>query len=239
LAQFDEKEMETILYRLWSSQREESGRADCIAEEVLGEYLSGLLGEETQRTIEAHLAACSACADDLVAAYKAPQDSTEELCPQQLVDRALALIPAEEGGEDFLDLVVRLVLDSLELMTTSGQLVSATASAQVRGKEKSTDNGILQVKKDLGEFEVTVEVERTESDLCQVAVMVKPKNGSAAEGLRLSLVSGGREQASYLARQGAVTFDRIPPGDYRLKVSDSGRSVGSIRLTIKEGRDGR
>jgi hypothetical protein len=141
--------------------------------------------------------------------------------------------------ENFLDLVVRLVLDSIELVTTSGQLVSVTAGAEVRGKVKSPVSGLLEVEKELGKFKIAVEVERTESDLCQVAVRVKTKGGSVAEGIRLSLMSGGREQASYLARQGAAIFDRIPPGDYRLKVSESGHSMGSIRLTIKESRNGR
>jgi hypothetical protein len=242
LAQFEEKEVEkveTVLRRLLSSHREGAGRADCVTEEVLAEYLSGQSGEESQDMIEAHVAACSACADDIVAAYKAAQHSEVETCPQPLVAKAMVLVPAETDSENFLDVVVRLVLDSLELVTTSGQFVAAAAAAEVRGKAKTPDSGILEVEKELGEFKITVEVERTESDLCQVTVRVKAKNGSVAEGIRLSLVSGGREHASYLARQGAVTFDRIPPGDYRLKVSDSGHSMGSIRLTMKESGNGR
>jgi hypothetical protein len=70
-------------------------------------------------------------------------------------------------------------------------------------------------------------------------VTVKLRSGAIADNIRLSLMSGEREQASYLARQGSAIFDRIPPGDYRLKVSDSGHSAGSIRLTIKEGSDER
>lgn len=238
MAQLEEKEMELIVRQLLGSQKQ-GERIGCITEEAMAEYLSGHGGAETRNVIEAHLANCRACADDLVAVYKTAQDPEAEMAPDRLVERAMALIPPGEGDESFLDLVVRLVLDSVELVTTSGRLVSTVAAAEVRGKAKSPDSGILEVEKELGQYSITVEVERTENDLCQVAVRVKLKNGSVAEGIRLSLVSGGREQASYLARQGAVTFDRIPPGDYRLKVSDSGHSMGSIKLTIKESRNGR
>jgi hypothetical protein len=71
--------------------------------------------------------------------------------------------------------------------------------------------------------------------LSQVVVNVRANAGAVADGIRLSLMSGGREAASYLARQGTAIFDRIGPGDYQLEVSESGHSVGSIRLTIKEG----
>ena len=83
---------------------------------------------------------------------------------------------------------------------------------------------MLHVESELGEFKVAVEVERLEGDLCQVAVNVKSNAGSVADGLRLSLMSGEREQASYLARQGAAIFDRIPPGEYQLRSEE--RRVG-------------
>jgi hypothetical protein len=59
-----------------------------------------------------------------------------------------------------------------------------------------------------------------------------------ADDIRLSLLAGGREQASYLARQGTVIFDRISPGDYHLAISENNVPLGSIRLTIKEGHHG-
>jgi hypothetical protein len=65
-------------------------------------------------------------------------------------------------------------------------------------------------------------------------VTVKSADGGLAEGLRFSLLSGERERASYLARQGAATFERIPPGDYQLAVTESSKSLGVIELTIKE-----
>ena len=68
-----------------------------------------------------------------------------------------------------------------------------------------------------------------------LVVKATPKAGSVADGLRFSLLSRGREQASYMARQGSAIFERIVPGDYQLAVAESGNCLGTIELTIKEG----
>jgi hypothetical protein len=108
----------------------------------------------------------------------------------------------------------------------------------VRGKLESSGTTVLQVEKEMGRFKVAVEVEPVEDELCQLAVTVKTGGASPADGIRLSLLAGGREQASYLARQGTAIFDRISPGDYSLAISESNAALGSIRLTIKEGHHG-
>jgi hypothetical protein len=76
-------------------------------------------------------------------------------------------------------------------------------------------------------------VERIETDLCQVVVNVSGLEGTVAEGVRISLLSGGREQASYVTRQGEAVFDRIPQGEYNLALSEAGAPVGMIRLKME------
>lgn len=166
---------------------------------------------------------------------KRGQQSELDTVPQSVLQRVIGLIPSTRKQIDVLNLVVRLLRDAVELVTTSGEHVLIATPAGVRGK--SPASGTLKVAKDLDKVRVTVEVERTEADLCQVTVNVTPTAGAVADGLRLSLLSGDREQASYLARQGTVIFDRIPPGEYQLAVFESGNSLGAIGLTIEEYRD--
>lgn len=228
----DEEQIGRLVGRLLSRTQKHSGRIGCLDEESLAAYLQGDLIDARRREIEEHLAACAFCVDELVAAHQAAQQSEVDTVPQPVLQRVIGLIPSTRKQIDVLNLVVRLVRDMLELVTTSGELVPATTPARIRGK--SPGPGTLQVAKDLDKIRVTVEVERTESELCQVTVDVTPTAEALADGLRLSLLSGDREQASYLARQGTVIFDRIPPGEYQLAVSESGNSLGVIRLTIKE-----
>lgn len=232
----NEEQIGRFFRDLLSRWREKTRRAGCPDEESLAGYLGGLLTEDTRRGVEAHLAECTVCLDDLVAVQKAAQDYEPERVPQRVIDRAMVLVPPIPGQESFLDLAVRFVKGSLELVRTSGQLVDpfATAPVGIRGRPKPSESSILQVEKEIGRLKVAVEVELIETGLCQVAVKVMEDRGRPAEGIRLGLFSGGREQASYLTRLGKAVFDRIPQGEYNLAISDSGASVGRIRLRIME-----
>lgn len=235
MVETDEEQIGWLFGRLLSRTRKQSSRVGCLDEESLAAYLQGDLTDVRRRKIEEHLAACSHCLDELVAAYQAAQQSEVDTVPQPVLQRVIGLIPSTRKQIDVLHLVVRLVRNMLELVSTSGELVPATTPAGIRGK--SPGPGTLHVAKDLHKVRVTVEVERTEGELCQVTVNVTPTAGAVAEGLRVSMLSGDREQASYLARQGKAIFERISPGDYLLAVTEAGNSLGTIELSIKE--DGR
>ena len=217
------------------AQRPRSERVDCPDEEILASYLVGVLGGEAKAGLEVHLADCAVCLDHLCAAHRAAEGDEAETVPQMVLDKAMGLVPPATVGPDFLELVVRLVRGSLELVSTSGQSVLATARAGVRGKGRSSDTAILRVEKELGKFKVAVEVERVEGELCQIAVTVRTRGAPVTDGIRLSLLSGSREQASYLAVQGTAVFDRVAPGEYRLALSQAGHPVGSMRITIRGG----
>jgi hypothetical protein len=224
-----------ILRRFVWREREETKRDGCPDDERLAGYLDGILTEVERQELEGHLASCTLCLDDLGAAYKSMEAGQDGIVPQRALEKAMALMSRTCADPDFFELVVRMFRDSLDLVSTTGQVVFAAAPAEVRGKGKISDASIVQVEKKLEKFTVTVEAERTEENLCQVAVNVRSNAGSVADGIRVSLISGGREAASYLARQGTAIFDRIGPGDYLLEVSEAGHSIGTIRLTIKGG----
>ena len=219
------------------AQKPRNGRAGCPDEETLASYLADVLTPSMGEEMETHLAQCTACLDDLSAAYTSMRGDEKETVPEALIAKAMALIP-QAAQEGFFDMVVRLARGSLELVSTTGQLVEVPGLAGVRGKLESPGTTILQVEKEMGRFKVAVEVEPVEDELCQLAVTVRAGGALPADSIRLSLLAGGREQASYLARQGTAIFDRIPPGDYRLAISEANAALGSIRLTIKEGHHG-
>ncbi len=234
LAKRNEEQIGKILTYLAGKARAQGTRTACPDEEELATYLSGGLGQPAREELESHLAACTACLDDVTAAHASIPGSEKEAVPQRLLEHAIALVPAVSEEPNIFDLVVRLVLNSIQLVSTSGELVPATAPAGIRGKLKSSATAIVQIEKEVGKFKVGVEVERVEGDLCQVAVTVNARGMSIDDGIRVSLLSGRREQASYLTRQGTAIFDRVLPGEYRLAVSQLGRHIGSMRLAIKE-----
>jgi hypothetical protein len=226
----DEK-IEGIFRNFLSRRRLTTIRTNCPNEEILASYLSRLLEDEEAAQLEAHLAQCSRCVEDVVAVYKSSQEAGGKKVRQQVIDRAMSLA---SGGPYVFDLVIRLIKNSLELVSTSGQLVSTRAPLTVRSKPERSDITILRVEKELAEFKVTLKVEHVEAGLCQLEVRTEAEGKKPVEGIRLSLFSGGREQASYLARRGQAVFDRLPPGTYNLALSDSGTPVGTIRLGLTE-----
>lgn len=228
----DEQRIGKILRHLLDQERERAGRVSCANEEDLASYLEGILGEEAQREVEGHVAKCSFCIEDLVAFRKAAQDSEMGIVPKRIIDRAMAVVPSFREEQNFLDLVVRIAKGALELLSTSGQAILPPAPLPIRGAPRPPETSSVQVEKEMGKLKVSVEVEREEEGLCQVSVRVSGQEGKPAEGIRLTLTSRRREQASYLTRQGEAIFDRIPPGDYNLAVLDSGTLLGTIRLRI-------
>jgi Putative zinc-finger len=220
------------------AQKPRNGRAGCPDEETLASYLAGGLTPSMCEEMETHLAQCTACLDELSAAYGSMVGDEKETVPEGFVTKAMALVPHVDREGGFFDMVVRLARGSLELVSTTGQLVEVPGLAGVRGKLETSGTTILQVEKEIGRFKVAVEVEPVEDELCQLAVTVRAGGTLPADGIRLSLLAGGREQASYLARQGTAIFDRVSPGDYRLAITENNAPLGSIRLTIKEGHHG-
>ena len=212
--------------------------------ELFAAYLEGSLTDAERKSAEKHLAGCRACREELVTSLDRLSIVAQSLhsTPAHLLARAMELGNAvgpksrqAEEEENLLEIVVRSVKDSLELVWTSGQLVLAPPALPVRRARNRAETRTLEVEKKMGRFGVVVEMEQVEDGLCQIIVRVKegPKH---AEGIRVTLLSGSREQASFVTRRGEVLFDRIPLRAYQLAIYEAGSPVGKIRLNVEDSR---
>ena len=225
----DEDKIIGMLRRFGSAKSTSGDRTGCPKEETLSLFLGGELAGDARSDIESHLVVCSHCSETLVAAYKAAEPGETARVPQELVERAMALVPAKEA---FFDLAVRLLRGSIELIGTTGRVVPLLSPA-VRGEPKPVESSALQVEQKVGRFKIAVEIDVGDHDACQVITNVADEEtGAPADGVRLTLTSEDREQASFLTRAGMVVFDRIAPGEYSIAVSESDSLVGKIRLNL-------
>jgi hypothetical protein len=224
---FDEKIAAMLrgLRRKIAASRE---RTRCPNEETLALFLNGALTGDGRGDIEGHLATCEYCAEEVVAGYKSAETGSLARVPQGLVERAMALIREKEA---LFDLAVRLVRGSIELINTSGRVVPLP-SPVLRGEPRPVEANALQVEQKVGRFKIAVEIDVSNTNACQLIANVAEQNGTPAEGIRLTLNSQDREQASFLTRAGVVVFDRIAPGEYSIAVSESDNVVGKIRLNL-------
>jgi hypothetical protein len=230
----DEKRVETILTNFFRTKQEKTGPVDCPAEEELASYLSGGLIEERKNIVESHLAECTICMDTLIVSYRAQEDANVAAVPQWLMAKAQRLFQPVPTTRVIFDLALRLTKGALELVKTSGQFVPMAVPASVRGQEKSTNAHVIQVVKEIAGLRIGVAAENAEPGTCEVVVRVEEPNGKPADGIRVSLDSDGREQASYVTREGRAVFDRLPQGEYNLRISSLEAPIGTIQLKIEE-----
>jgi hypothetical protein len=217
-----------MLRRLRGRTAGASERTDCPNEEKLSLFLNGALAADARDELESHLVTCAYCAEEVVSGYRAADTDSAAQAPEPLVRRARGLVPQKEA---LFDLAVRLVRGTIELINTSGRIVPLPSQV-LRGEPRPVEANALQVEQKVGLFKIAVEIDVSKADACQLIANVAEENGSPAEGVRLTLSSQNREQASFLTRAGVVVFDRIAPGEYSIAVSESDNVVGKIRLNL-------
>lgn len=217
-----------LLSRVPGRPMARSERRQCPDEETLASYLGGDLAGDERVGVETHLASCADCMDELAAAYASVAAAGIEPAPQFLVARVKGLV---SGKKSVFDLVVRLTQDAIELIHSSVPVAWPARAAVVRGPASA--DKVLQAMKTMGRFNITVELEAVEKGMCQLEVNLKDQSGHPAEGIRLSLLSDGREQTSFLtSAAGAAVFERVLPADYQLAIIDEGGLVGAIELSL-------
>jgi hypothetical protein len=221
-----------LLRRLSSRVSGKVDRLDCPDEEKLSDFLAGHLEKDAREALEAHLAKCSFCMDDLVAAYKSGELAGIETVPQRLIDNVTGLV---QGRKVLFDLVVHLTKGTLELIRASVPVSWPALAVDLRGTPHASAGKVLQLSKAMGRFNVTAELEALEEGGCLLDVHVKDELGRPAEGVRLTLSSEGREQASFLTPAGGeIVFEGILPADYQLAVFDGGGLVGTTELRLTQ-----
>jgi hypothetical protein len=222
----DEDKIAEFLRRLSARARNRGDRPGCPDEENLAIFLSGPLNENARNILEAHLANCSHCVEDLAAARASEQGY--DTAPHRLIQQAMALV---EPKERLFDLAVRLARGALELISTTGRIIPIPVPV-MRAETTAVAANAVQVEHDVGRFRIVVELEIGDPGTCRVTANVTEPTGAPAEGVRLSLNSADREHASFLTRAGIVVFDRIAAGEYSIAVSESGTHVGRIKLSL-------
>lgn len=227
-----ERQIEETLRRLFTKRALAGERSGCPDDESLAQYLSSSLADSARADLERHFTECSMCMSEVVAAHHAI-DVAEDRPPDWLVHRALGLV-RPQVNEPASGLIVRLVKNAVELVRGSADWV-VPASPQllaVRGAA-SAGSGMVQIEKQIGAYKIAVDLEQVEAGTCQMIVTLTTDAGAPAEGFRLSLLAGDREQASFLTREGQAVFAGVPKGDYNLIITRSGETVGTFFIKIE------
>lgn len=210
----------------------------CPTEEDLACFFDHKLTREEQDAFAWHLATCRPCfkrVSDLLAIEEAPElQSWPEVTPE-MVEETKRLV-SSLSKPSFLEIILNLTQDTIELVHTTGKLLSeALPSPVFRGAEKAHKGNQITVSEDFKAFALEVEVRKKSANASDITVRIKEKERAKAkerEDFRVSLLQSGRMLRSKLTEKGAAKFEDVETGDYEIVIKEEGRTFATVRLAI-------
>jgi len=208
----------TVLERLIQKALRQHGEPPtaCPDAETLAAYVDRSLVGSQVPDVEGHLSACDTCLDQVLLCTAAP-------------------VAARRGAR--FDVVVRFLEHTVEILRKVAQIQIMPAPALLPTRSDGEERAALRCvrfDRHFGDLTVDVEVEASTSGLGEIRV--GPSVGATlAEDVRVTLLAGRRELDSRLARGGNVSFCEVEFGDYVIRLSRPGRTLGEISLRLETG----
>jgi hypothetical protein len=210
----------------------------CLSDEYLIDYIEGRLTSNQRRQVEFHLSLCDQC---LEYSYifrgigSAVFIGDASIAPSALTKRVIGNLDRLDQGSLLDRLVARaraLCLQWQHFLELNGKLGFATL-APIRGNKALVADDLVLLNKTFSDLETEISVEKIDRRLANVSVAVRKANPEKAP-VRVSLMTGDREIASYLVDTGEAYFESVAFGHYTLVFTHNGSSIGRYSFNIKE-----
>ncbi|RLC17076.1 MAG: hypothetical protein DRH93_18020 [Deltaproteobacteria bacterium] len=215
----------------------------CPDEEILMNYLEGLLSKSEHTALENHIAGCDRCLETLVMAKSLMLD--KELfelkpVPEAVTKKAVSLVSGKipVWPDSFIVNLKRSVkhigarmFDSFGVKPWTGWQL-----AQIRGSKIAASEDFVCLKVPFAKIETEVEIEKLKNETAHIRVkLAKPIEKTMT--LRVTLKKGEREIASYILND-FIAFEHMPFDHYNISLFLDGVSQGTYFFKIKETRNG-
>lgn len=209
----------------------------CLDEEQLASYVEGLMGSRGAEQVERHLLKCARCRDTVIFSHRVNAllgEAEFTSAPEEVLHRLHGLAPSRRRG----------LREQLAATWTSlAQNLRAWGEAlffwnlqpaTMRGGAVEQAPGLLTISRTFRTFKAVIRIECLNENLCEVKVQVldradRPMNS----GVRVSLIAGQRELASYTAERGEVLFEEVWAGTYLIRIINRKLERSEIPLHIK------
>ncbi len=206
---------------------------------MLADYLEGRLQDAGRNELEAHLAECELCLEELVAGGRlgCRRDCRElEGVPSRVTEAAVDLVIRRGRGSRIYSWSaakrrLKTLLSGFKLPFPGGWQFSP-----IRGSRILVSKDLISLRKALEEMEAEIEIEKIGDSRADIRVRVL--NREPADGVRVTLARGGREISSYLLGDDYVLFENTRFGHYSLIFTMNGEVLGRYHFEIKESPNG-
>jgi len=208
----------------------------CLDDERLACFVEEILPAAQRVDVDTHLSACDDCFERVAVARwvvlkeralaGAPFPVT--LAERRARDRAKGLFRAPAGARA----VFRLLRGALDLVQFTGPAWSPVAAPAVRGDGEGDDQDLWEVRTQLGDYTLRVEVERTGSG-CVIAAGVATGTGEPPSGTAVALVRDGALLSLQAATSEPADLAEVGPGRFRVEVRRDGEVTGHAEVVLK------
>jgi len=207
---------ETRLRRILRETDRVRATAECPEAELFAGYLDHKLSAADHARVTEHLADCPSCLEQAVMAL-------------EIGDGALVGDLLEQ-----VDVVVRYLRDTVELIRGREDIhvVPVAIFSGARGRKIPAPHTARFIK-EFEEVSAEVEVERFREGAGEIRVKTS-RDGHLLDRIRVTLIHGNKEVASYLTESGRVLFEDVRFGRYALRFRKNGVFIGDISLHIRE-----
>lgn len=225
------------VYNSWQAaqkqqQQQQGAHPD---EEALACFLEGRLSEQEGEAIKAHLVSCRDCSEAFSLSLEM-ENLEESKLPQEVLTYIKELLAGADTGS-LLEIVLQFKERAIEILRTSGDVLfgqEVLAASLLRARKIKDFRDEVIILKDFKELRVQIRVENKSGRSFDLNISVKDKETQKViKDLRVTLIREDLELESYLTGSGAVTFEHVLLGKYKLEISGIDDKLATVLLDIK------
>jgi hypothetical protein len=211
---------------------------DCLSEEIFAEYLGNLLGPVQKEKAEQHLAECETCFQKSILFSRAIKNmKNRELphVPRELISEARKAV-REQSQRDMKEVVIEFGEKIINVIKDAAGICILPEPAVLSARSSGEQEKSLQVVELCSEFngiQIDVSLEKAGKTECEIeARLSDTASGIPLDDIRVNLMAGERELASYLSVKGCVSFRKLRFDTYILRIYQGKEYIGAVLLNL-------
>jgi hypothetical protein len=210
----------------------------CLSEEQFANYLNNLLPPSEKIKVEKHLDECEACFQKSIIFSKVTakvSNKEQPDIPQSLIEKTKKLV-SSQTSEDMVEVVLEFGRNIVNIIKDTADVCivrEPDALSFRNGRKKENSSHVAQLSREFNGIEAAISVEKTDDNECEIEAMISDhESGELLDDIRINLISGKKELASYLTVKGRISFKNLALEKYILKFYKGKYTIGSIKLKL-------